>query len=88
MKASFIPALALLGLFLIQLSHAVLQLCPTQVPATGENHNSNKCGPITTKVGFPGGTLASCNIPANPTYGASAINAAQALSLATLRVAE
>jgi hypothetical protein len=35
-----------------------------------------QCGPVTTRIVLSGGTLAFFNIPANPTYGTSAVNAA------------
>lgn len=35
-----------------------------------------QCGPITTRIILAGGTVAFFDIPANPTYGTSAVNAA------------
>ena len=70
MKAWSVTAFVLLAFLGGSQANAGGKVC-----ATG-NAAPAQCGPITIKIVLSGGTLAFFNIPANPTYGTSAINAA------------
>ena len=51
-------------------AHSAGRVCPT------DNLDPARCGPVTTKIALANGTVAFFDIPANPTLGTSAVNAA------------